>query len=299
MAKYRRKPSPANAEAVDQPQAEPIASAGQAVVPFSFGGAPVRAALYEGDVLFVGSDVATALGYARPAEALRDHCKASKKLNHGELLGLEISNPPPFGALMIPERDVYRLIMRSKLPAAEAFEEWVVGTVLPTIRKTGAYVAPGTNMEAIRAALVPIQEQIAKLDQDNALLAEQVRTLTITGDPRLSAVTHISAVDICTKWQIGAAINAAVGPRYAGHPTEERACRRSHAHRRHRRHPSRTRKIPCGATCSTTSAALHRPRHPRPGHMPHHQSRRRRPGRRSRPRSSRCRPCTIDARRRR
>jgi len=40
---------------------------------------------------------------------------------------------------IIPERDVYRLIMRSKLPAAERFEEWVVGEVLPEIRKTGSY----------------------------------------------------------------------------------------------------------------------------------------------------------------
>lgn len=41
---------------------------------------------------------------------------------------------------IIPERDVYRLVMRSKLPAAERFEEWVVGTVLPAIRKDGAYI---------------------------------------------------------------------------------------------------------------------------------------------------------------
>ena len=42
---------------------------------------------------------------------------------------------------LIPERDVYRLVMRSKLPAAEQFEEWVVGTVLPALRKNGGYVA--------------------------------------------------------------------------------------------------------------------------------------------------------------
>ena len=40
---------------------------------------------------------------------------------------------------IIPERDVYRLVMRSKLPAAEAFEEWVVAEVLPSIRKTCSY----------------------------------------------------------------------------------------------------------------------------------------------------------------
>jgi anti-repressor protein len=43
--------------------------------------------------------------------------------------------------VLIPERDVYRLVMRSKLPSAERFEEWVVGEVLPAIRKTGSYSA--------------------------------------------------------------------------------------------------------------------------------------------------------------
>lgn len=42
---------------------------------------------------------------------------------------------------IIPERDLYRLVMRSRLPSAERFEEWVVGTVLPAIRKTGSYIA--------------------------------------------------------------------------------------------------------------------------------------------------------------
>ena len=51
---------------------------------------------------------------------------------------------------IIPERDMYRLVMKSKLPAAEQFEEWVVGQVLPTIRKTGAYTAqPADNSKII------------------------------------------------------------------------------------------------------------------------------------------------------
>lgn len=41
---------------------------------------------------------------------------------------------------LITEKDVYRLVMNSKLPAAQEFEEWVVSEVLPSIRKTGAYV---------------------------------------------------------------------------------------------------------------------------------------------------------------
>ena len=77
------------------------------------------------------------LGYATPQKAVRDHCKASTtvpKRNGGYLT-------------IIPERDVYRLIMRSKLPEAEAFEEWLVGTVLPAIRKDGSYVRGDENVE--------------------------------------------------------------------------------------------------------------------------------------------------------
>lgn len=280
-ANLRRQASPATAEAVAQPQAEPIASAGQAVVPFSFEGKPVRAVTSDGEPWFVLADVCRVLEHSNPSQA-------ASRLDVDER-GI-ITGDTPSGQqamVIISESGLYSLILTSRKPEAKTFKKWVTGTVLPTIRKTGVYVAPGANVEAIRAALAPIQAQIAKLDQDNALLAEQVRTLTITGDPRLSAVTHISAVDICTKWQIGAAINAAVGPRYAGHPTEERACRRSHARQRHRRRPPRT--IPCGATCSTTSAALHRPRHPRPSRLQrrHPESRRRHSERGDRPRSPR------------
>jgi anti-repressor protein len=48
---------------------------------------------------------------------------------------------------IIPESDLYRLVMRSKLPAAEKFEEWVVEEVLPEIRKHGAYVKADDTMD--------------------------------------------------------------------------------------------------------------------------------------------------------
>lgn len=47
---------------------------------------------------------------------------------------------------IIPERDIYRLVMKSKLPAAMRFEEWVVGDVLPSIRKTGGYTSAPVNL---------------------------------------------------------------------------------------------------------------------------------------------------------
>lgn len=99
---------------------------------FDFSGERVRVILRDGDPWFVASDVARVLGYANPHEAIRTHCKGVS----------EVRTPSAGGeqtVKIIPERDVYRLVLRSRLPSAERFEEWVVGEVLPTIRKTGSY----------------------------------------------------------------------------------------------------------------------------------------------------------------
>ena len=67
-----------------------------------------------GKTLFCGADVAQALGYARPGKAIIDHCKGVLKrdtLTSGGMQSLSY----------IPEGDVYRLIVHSKLPAAEKF----------------------------------------------------------------------------------------------------------------------------------------------------------------------------------
>lgn len=88
----------------------------------------------DGEPWFVGKDIADALGYKRTRDAISQHCKNARPIGGGETpLHIEPQT------VIIPERDVYRLIMRSKLPAAEKFEEWVVSEVLPSIRKTGSY----------------------------------------------------------------------------------------------------------------------------------------------------------------
>lgn len=87
-------------------------------------------------VLFCGKDVAKALGYADQTNAIKQHCHGVVKRHLTDSMNRnqEIN--------FIPEGDVYRLIIRSKLPAAEKFERWVFDEVLPAIRKTGKYIAP-------------------------------------------------------------------------------------------------------------------------------------------------------------
>ena len=98
-----------------------------------------------GKVLFCGADVAKALGYARPNDAITAHCRCTVKcrIPHPQAPDKEIEMS------FIPEGDVYRLITHSKLPTAEKFERWVFDEVLPTIRKHGAYLTP----EALEQAM--------------------------------------------------------------------------------------------------------------------------------------------------
>ena len=90
-----------------------------------------------GTVLFCGSDVARALGYSRPNDAVSAHCRATVK-----------RSTPISGKMQeinfIPESDLYRLAFSSKLPTAEKFTDWVTEEILPTIRKHGAYMTPDT-----------------------------------------------------------------------------------------------------------------------------------------------------------
>jgi prophage antirepressor-like protein len=93
----------------------------------------------DGEPWFVAKDVAGVLGYSRTNDAVREHCKCPETFNLNSTVNHRGIRGNPNVAI-IPERDVYRLILRSKLPQAEAFEEWVVGEVLPMIRKTGMYM---------------------------------------------------------------------------------------------------------------------------------------------------------------
>ena len=125
------------------------------IVSFDFEGAGVRGLSIDGEPWFVAKDIADVLGYTNSRKAVADHCKGARPVGGNEML-----HPLDPQTTIIPERDLYRLIMRSKLPAAERFEDWVVGEVLPAIRKTGRY-EPAAHQPAgeVPAVLtVPLKE---------------------------------------------------------------------------------------------------------------------------------------------
>ena len=94
----------------------------------------IRTVEIEGKIYFVGKDVANALGYSNPRDAIARHCKGVVKHDSFKEGGQEVA--------LIPEGDMYRLITHSKLESAERFESWVFDEVLPSLRKTGSYEIP-------------------------------------------------------------------------------------------------------------------------------------------------------------
>lgn len=124
----------------------------------------VRVILKEGEPWFVARDVAIALGYSDPADAIQRHCK---KVNDSNI-GVSPTIPSP---KIIPESDVYRLVMRSKLPDAVRFQDWVVEEVLPAIRKTGHYGE--WNLPRIPKSFPDALRMIADIEEEKQLALEQ------------------------------------------------------------------------------------------------------------------------------
>ncbi|AZJ19573.1 DNA-binding protein [Bacillus wiedmannii bv. thuringiensis] len=132
----------------------------------------------EGKEFFPATDVAKALGYSNPHKAIKDHCKPE-----GVNEALVPTNSGIQTKKFINEPNLYRLIVKSKLPQAEQFEKWVFEEVLPSIRKHGAYMTPNTINALLQDPDLIIglasqlkQEQQARqvAEQKNLMLTQQI-----------------------------------------------------------------------------------------------------------------------------
>lgn len=123
---------------------------------------------------FCAKDVCKALGYSKPSNAVSQHCVSKGTLKQGTPTSSGIQE-----LTYIDERNLYRLVMRSKLESAERFQDWVCGEVLPTIRKTGGYgkqqpiAIPQTLPEALRLA-ADLAEKNQKLLEEQKINAPKV-----------------------------------------------------------------------------------------------------------------------------
>ena len=137
----------------------------------------IRVIEENGNYLFCGFDVAKALGYAKPRNAINTHCKGALKrgaLTEGGVQELTF----------IPEGDVYRLIVHSRLPGAERFEKWVFDEVLPMIRKTGGYMTASLLEQAAEKPeiLLAFADQLLAEHEKNRQLSGEVERLRPKAD---------------------------------------------------------------------------------------------------------------------
>lgn len=129
---------------------------------------------------FGATDVATALGYSNPQEAIRNHCKSA---------GVREMRTPTKGGMQnvkfVNEGNVYRLVAKSELPKAEEFESWIFDEVIPSVIHTGGYIA--TKVEdtpemimarALQVAQITIdnhKQRVRILESENQLQSEQLK----------------------------------------------------------------------------------------------------------------------------
>ena len=129
--------------------------------------------LIDGKEYFPAIHCAEILGYANPRDAIQKRCKTE-----GVAKCDVLTNGGKQSVKYISEGNLYRLIVSSKLPAAEKFERWVFDEVLPSIRKTGGYgeinieqviaqTATAVVSEVVKQ-LVPVLNGVVRSDQDEA-----------------------------------------------------------------------------------------------------------------------------------
>ena len=135
----------------------------------------IRTCQVNNQIMFMGVDVAKALGYTNTQKAIRDHVDDDDKLTERFVLSGQARR-----VIIINESGLYSLVLSSKLPQAKAFKRWVTAEVLPQIRQTGGYIptrdADGHNLSS---------EEI--LDRADAIVGRTLRMLNEPAEDTLTA----------------------------------------------------------------------------------------------------------------
>lgn len=136
----------------------------------------IRVVAQDGEPWFVGKDVADVLGYKNPRKAMIDHVdEEDKGVTKCDTLGGKQNT------VTINESGLYSLILSSKLPTAKKFKHWVTSDVIPSIRKSGGYIAQQetmTDAELMAKALLVAQRQI----EDRERVIEEMKPAKIFAD---------------------------------------------------------------------------------------------------------------------
>lgn len=157
----------------------------------------IRTIEINGKPYFVGTDVAKALGYNNPRDAVSRHCKGVVKRDTPTSSGIQSMS-------YINEGDLYRLIMKSKLPSAEKFESWVMDEVLPTIRKTGSYQKPLTTVEQIQVIATGFLDHEERLNRlENTMTIDYAQQESIRDLVSSVVIAHLGGKESNAYKEIG------------------------------------------------------------------------------------------------
>lgn len=154
----------------------------------------VRTVMVDGEPWFVGKDVATALGYSNPSNAVVTHADDEDKTTYSfQVSGSNYKSK----ATLINESGLYSLVLSSKLPTAKKFKHWITSEVLPAIRKTGGYIANAetmTNAEIMSKALLIAKQTIESREQRIQFLeseTERMRPMEVFANATAASDTSI------------------------------------------------------------------------------------------------------------
>lgn len=157
----------------------------------------IRTIEIDGKPYFVGTDVAKALGYSNPRKAILDHCKGVTKRDTPTSSGIQSMS-------YINEGDLYRLIIKSKLPSAEKFESWVMDEVLPIIRKTGSYQKPLTTVEQIQVIATGFLDHEERLNRlENTMTIDYAQQESIRDLVSSVVIAHLGGKESNAYREIG------------------------------------------------------------------------------------------------
>lgn len=125
----------------------------------------IRTATIDGQVWFIGKDIAEALLYSNASKAVSTHVNANDRILQTLEADSQNGNVVKTQTALINESGLYALIFGSKLESAERFKHWVTSEVLPTLRKTGSYGMP-QGKELLALAVIAAQKTIEEKDKE-------------------------------------------------------------------------------------------------------------------------------------
>ena len=149
----------------------------------------IRTTIIDGKPWFMAKDVASALGYKYTSYAINAHCKGVGEIQTPTSGGMQTVK-------IIPESDLYRLILKSQLPSAEKFQDWVTSEVLPSIRKTGSYTM-GSTVSAEEKTLPSLAIQLEASIKMASLLGLDKNQAILTGNKVVRKTQGVDCMALC------------------------------------------------------------------------------------------------------